>query len=62
MPEKTIQVVEDDADLLSLSVDISEVLKTPKNIDFTEFSSVTDFNNAIMMADNYADIFSVIKY
>jgi hypothetical protein len=62
LPEKTIQVVEDDADLLSLSVDISEVLKTPKNIDFTEFSSVTDFNNAIMMADNYADIFSVIKY
>jgi hypothetical protein len=61
LSEKTIQVIEDDADLLSLSVDISEVFKTPKSIDFTVLSSVTDFNNATMMADNYADMFSVIK-
>jgi len=61
LTEKSFQKVGDDADFLSILVDISEVLKTPKSIDFNELSSVTDFNNASMMADNYADMFSVIK-
>lgn len=61
LTEKSLQKVGDDADFLSILVDISEVLKTPKSIDFKELSSVTDFNNATMIADNYADMFSVIK-
>ena len=61
LTEKSFQKVGDDADFLSILVDISEVLKTPKCIDFKELSSVTDFNNATMIADNYADMFSVIK-
>ncbi len=61
LSEKSIQSIVDDADLLPISVDVSEILKTPKSIDFTRLSSVTDFNNATMIADNYADMFSVIK-
>lgn len=61
LSEKSIQNIGDDADLLPISVDVSELLKTPTSINFTELSSVTDFNNATMIADNYADMFSVIK-
>lgn len=61
LSEKSIQTIGDDADLLPISVDVSEILKTPTSINFTKLSSVTDFNNATMIADNYADMFSVIK-
>jgi hypothetical protein len=58
---KSIQNIAIDVDLLPIWVDISELIKTPTSIDFTKLSSVTDFNNATMMADNYADMFSVNK-
>lgn len=61
LTEKSIQNIASDVDLLPIWVDISEILKTPTSVDFTKLSSVTDFNNATMMADNYADMFSVIK-
>ncbi len=44
---------------ISIKADILQVLKQPVSIDFSKLSSVTDFHNAVMMADNYADIFAV---
>ncbi len=41
--------------------DISEILKNPESIDFSKLSTVTDHNNAVMMAENYKDMFSIIE-
>ena len=46
---------------VSIKADASEVLKTPTTIDLSKLSSVTDFHNAAMIADNYKDMFSIIK-
>ena len=46
---------------LALKADAAEVLKTPNTIDISKLSSVTDFHNAPMVADNYMDMFSVIS-
>ena len=47
--------------LLTIKTDALEVLKNPVAIDFSKLSSVADFHNATTIADNYADIFSVLK-
>ena len=44
---------------LHLKADAAELLKTPTTIDFTTLSSVTDFTNATLIADNYKDMFSL---
>lgn len=44
-----------------LKTDIAEFFKDPETIDFSKISSVTDFHNAPMIADNYKDMFSVIS-
>jgi hypothetical protein len=46
---------------LTIKTDVSEILKTPNVIDFSKLSSVTDFHNAAMIADNYTDMFSVLN-
>ena len=46
---------------LHIKADAAEVLKTPTTIDISQLSSVTDFHNATTIADNYADMFSVIN-
>lgn len=46
---------------LNIRVNINEILQTPTTIDFSKLSSVTDFNNATMVADNYTDMFSIIE-
>jgi hypothetical protein len=46
---------------VSIKADASEVLKTPTTIDLSKLSSVTDFHNSAMIADNYKDMFSIIK-
>ncbi len=46
---------------LSLKVDIAELFKSPTTLDLAEISSVTDFHNATTVADNYADMFSVMS-
>jgi hypothetical protein len=46
---------------LFLKTDAVEVLKNPNTIDFSKLSSVTDFHHAGEIADNYTDIFSVIR-
>lgn len=45
---------------VDIKADILQILKQPVSIDFSVLSSVGDFNNAELMADNYCDMFSVI--
>ena len=47
--------------LLTLKADVLEVLKTPTTIDFTKLPGVTDTRNASIIANNYADMFSVLE-
>ena len=44
-----------------IKTDANEILKTPTTVDFSTLSSVTDFHHATTMADNYKDMFSIIK-
>lgn len=46
---------------IEIKTDILEILKTPVSIDFTTLSTVTDFNNSAKIADNYSDMFSILK-
>ena len=43
---------------LHIKVDAAECMKTPTTIDLSKLSSVTDFHNAAVIADNYSDMFS----
>ncbi len=45
---------------LQIKADADELLKSPTTIDISVLSSVTDFHNATIIADNYADMFSII--
>ena len=46
---------------LSIKADVLEILKTPTTIDFSKLPSVTDTRNAFIIANNYADMFSVLE-
>ncbi|MEO5642361.1 MAG: MbnP family protein [Bacteroidia bacterium] len=46
---------------IQIKTDILELLKTPMTIDFSKLSSVTDFHHAAEIADNYTDMFTVLK-
>jgi len=46
---------------LHIKTDAAEILKTPSTLDFSKLSSVTDFHNATTIADNYADMFSMLS-
>ncbi len=46
---------------LKIKADALEIFKSPVNIDFSKLSSVTDFHNAVMIADNYIDMFTIIE-
>jgi hypothetical protein len=48
------------ADLI-IKADVLEILKNPVTVDISKLSSVTDFNHATEFADNYKDMFSVLK-
>ena len=45
---------------IKIKTNAAEIFKTPTAIDFSKTSSVTDFHNATLVADNYADMFSVM--
>jgi len=47
---------------LRVKADAAEVLKSPATIDISQLSSVTDFHNATTIADNYADMFSILFF
>jgi len=47
--------------IIKIKADISKVFDSTTKIDFSKISSVTDYHNATMIADNYKDMFSVIS-
>jgi hypothetical protein len=61
LPFKTkMQFNKENQNAILVKADVLEVLKTPNTINFAELSSVTDFRNATLIADNYADMFSLM--
>ncbi len=56
-----LNVMKGNNSVVKIKADAGEILKSPVTIDFSVLSSVTDFNNATLMADNYKDMFSVIE-
>ncbi len=59
--KSTLSVLREEASVIKIKVDLSEILKTPTTVDFPKLSSVTDFNNATKIADNYKDMFTIIE-
>ncbi len=57
--KKGVGIANDKTDELPLKADILEIFKTPTNIDFSKLSSVTDFHNAAIIANNYEDMFTI---
>lgn len=56
-----VQLANRNTTSLKIKVDVAEILKSPTTINFSELSSVTDFHNATMVADNYKDMFSLFE-
>lgn len=46
---------------INIKTDLSEILKTPTDIDFSKMPAINSTLNATIIADNYSDIFSIIK-
>ena len=46
---------------IKIKANVAEVLKNPAAINFSKLSSVTDFHNSTTIADNYKDMFSILK-
>ncbi|MEO8211383.1 MAG: MbnP family protein [bacterium] len=57
--EYKLTVTEGKNSVVKIKTDISEIFKLPVSIDFSVLSSVTDLNNATLMAENYSDMFSI---
>ena len=47
--------------IIRIKADALEIFKSPVSIDFSKLSSVTDYHNAVLVADNYSDMFSIIE-
>jgi hypothetical protein len=58
---QSILITKNNNEIIEIKADILEMLKTPISIDFSTLPTVTDFNNATKLADNYADMFSILK-
>lgn len=61
LPIDNLKIETGKTSTLTIKADASEVMKTPTTIDLSKLSSVTDFHNATTIADNYKDMFSIIK-
>ena len=59
--KESFKIAKGKVNALSIKTDIAEILKSPNSIDFSKMSSVTDFHNAGLIADNYADMFSILN-
>ncbi len=46
---------------LNIKTDLSQLFKAQHVIDFSKISSVTDFHNSTTIADNYAQMFSILQ-
>ena len=61
LPLNDWQITPAKTNSIRIKTDASEIFKTPIAADFSKLSSVTDFRNAKMIADNYADMFSILS-
>lgn len=50
-----------DSKKIFIKADISQILKQPVSIDFSTMPVVSDMTNAELVANNYSDMFSLIK-
>jgi hypothetical protein len=46
---------------VSIKADILKILSAKYKVDFSSLSSVTDFHNAVTIADNYKDMFTIMS-
>lgn len=58
---KSMLMTNNHYETIEIKTDLLDMLKTPMTIDFSTLSSVTDFNHATELADNYADMFSIFE-
>ena len=47
---------------LSVRADVNRLFFLPNPIDFSKLSSVTDFHNSQLIANNYSGMFRIIDY
>lgn len=47
--------------VIRIKTNVAEIFTSPADIDFSKLSSVTDLHNASLLANNYADMFSIIE-
>lgn len=59
--ETPLVIVKKTNTILNIKTDVSEILKTPTSINFSNYPAINGTLNATMMADNYSDIFSILK-
>lgn len=48
--------------IIEIKADILELLKTPTDIDFNRTPIITGIENAVLMSDNYMDMFKLINH
>ena len=60
-PKEPMKINPGKGTTLYIKTDASKVLKGDNEIDFSKLSSVTDFHNSDKIADNYVNMFSVIR-
>jgi hypothetical protein len=59
--DKPLRITGGNSISVKIKTDISQAFKSPYLVDFSTLSAVTDMHNATLIADNYADMFSIIE-
>ncbi len=59
--DNDIHIMHDGYGIIVIKADIGKVFNSVNKIDFSKISTVTDFHNATTIADNYKDMFSILK-
>jgi hypothetical protein len=57
-----LKIQENEDGNLGIKADLSRLFIGPYPVDFSKLSSVTDFHNAKAIADNYSNMFSIVKW
>jgi hypothetical protein len=58
---QSVKIGKNNSIKIQLKVNVSEILKNPTTIDFSQIPVVNNPLNATVIADNYADIFQLIE-
>ena len=59
--KEPMRINPDKATSIYIKTDVSKILNGHDQIDFSKMSSVTDFHNSDKIADNYKNMFSIIR-